>query len=156
MHESPLSAGPVTDPWGAQGMPSRLREALVRVTPDHPDAIEDLRSLYDRAVVFRDPIQEVRGIEAFLDVNRRLMRRMKKVAWTVKGVSGDEREIFMEWTMKATPKLGPSITVDGVTRARAVNGRIVDHRDYWDVGEMLASAVPGGARVLRALLSPFG
>jgi hypothetical protein len=47
----------------------RLADALIALTPDHPEAIERLRDHYDPSMVFRDPIQEVHGIEAFLAMN---------------------------------------------------------------------------------------
>ena len=142
---------------GAQPMtlPERLRDALVQLTPDNPSGIEALRELYGSAVVFRDPIQEVHGIEAFVDMNRRLMKKMKAVTWVIHRTLGDEELVVLEWTMTARPKIGPKVTVDGMTRASAKDGRIVDHRDYWDLGELVTSPLPGGVRILHALLSPF-
>ena len=63
--------------------------------------------------------------------------------------------MFLEWTMRGTTKLGLKVKVDGMTRARARDGRIYDHRDYWDLGELMASSVPGGQRILHTVLSPF-
>jgi len=133
----------------------RLRDALVALTPNRPDAVERLRPLYATSMVFHDPIQEVRGLDAFLAMNRRLLARMRTLEWTVSSSRGDESEVFLEWTMRGTPKLGPAIEVSGVTRARARDGVIFDHRDYWDMGELMASAVPGGQRFLTLLRSPF-
>lgn len=135
--------------------PVRLGDALVRLTPEHPEAIEDLRALYTNDMVFRDPIQEVRGIDEFLAMNRRLMRRMRSVEWSVTTAKGDENEVFLEWTMRGTTKLGLKVKVDGMTRARARDGQIYGHRDYWDLGELVASAVPGGQRILHTVLSRF-
>ena len=136
-------------------LPERLRQALVGLTPDHPEALEKLRPLYAHDMVFRDPIQEARGIDAFVALNERLLRRVRRLDWHVSAVSGNDEEFFLEWHMSAAPKLGPAIEVSGVTRARARDGLIVDHRDYWDMGEMLASAVPGGQRLLHLLRLPF-
>ena len=36
--------------------PIRLKDALVQLTPERPDAIEELRALYTPDMVFRDPI----------------------------------------------------------------------------------------------------
>ena len=133
----------------------RVRDALVQLSPDRPEALDRLRALYDPGVVFRDPVQEVRGVEAFLALNRRLLRRMRRLEWRVDSARGDEKEAFLEWTMTGAPKLGPALELAGVSRVRARDGLIVDHRDYWDVGELLASAVPGGQRFLRALRAPL-
>jgi limonene-1,2-epoxide hydrolase len=133
----------------------RLAAALVALTPERADAVDGLVPLYDPAMVFRDPIQRIRGREAFLAMNRRLLRRMRRLDWEIAAVHGSEDEVLVEWRMRCALKLGPSFDVCGVTRARARGGVIVDHRDYWDLGEMLASAFPGGQRVLEVLRAPF-
>lgn len=134
---------------------TRLRDTLVALTPDRPDAIDGLRAMYAPDILFRDPIQQVRGIDAFLAMNRRLLRRMRSLEWIVVTTAGDDREIFLEWTMRGRTKLGPMVSVDGMTRARARHGLIHDHRDYWDLGELLASSMPAGKRLLHALVSPL-
>lgn len=136
-------------------LPSRLRDALVALKPEHPESIEALRPLYTDDVVFQDPLQVVCGLDAFVAMNRRLLRRMRWLEWTLKAAKGDDEVVFLEWTMTGKTKLGPRIEVDGMTRARARGGRIFDHRDYWDLGELVASALPGGRRILRAVLSPI-
>jgi hypothetical protein len=133
----------------------RLRDALVALTPDHPDAVVALRPLYSPTMVFRDPIQELRGIDPFLEMNRRLLGRMRQLSWDVVASQGDEREAFLEWTMRGATRLGPVLEVSGVTRVRAHDGLVVDHRDYWDMGELVASALPSGQRLLSLLRAPF-
>ncbi len=134
---------------------ARLRDALVALTPDRPDAVDGLRAVYADDIVFRDPIQEVRGIDAFLAMNRRLLKRMRTLEWIVVTTADEGETIFLEWTMRGKTKLGPTVSVDGMTRARTRGGRIVDHRDYWDLGELLASSMPAGKRLLHALVSPL-
>jgi hypothetical protein len=80
---------------------------------------------------------------------------MRGLTWDVVAVHGDEHEAMLEWTMTGVLRLGPRLQVSGVTRVRARGGLIVDHRDYWDLGEMFASAVPGGQRLLELLRKPF-
>jgi ketosteroid isomerase-like protein len=143
------------DSSSTSSVAARLRDALVSLTPDRPEAIDALRALYADDMVFRDPIQEVRGIDAFLAMNRRLLHRMRTLEWTVETARGDDDEVFLEWTMTGKAKLGPMLRVHGVTRARARDGRIYDHRDYWDLGELIASSLPGGQRILYALRSPL-
>ena len=133
----------------------RLGQALRGLTPDRPDAVEGLCSLYEASMVFRDPIQEVRGVGAFLAMNRRLIGRMRRLEWGVQSICGDDNQAFLEWTMRGASKAGPAFELAGVSRVVAREGLIVDHRDYWDMGELLASAVPGGQRLLRWLRTPF-
>lgn len=136
-------------------LPDRLAQLLPRLTPDSPTIFDDLRALYADDIVFRDPIQEVHGIAAFIDLNRRLLGRMQTLAWDIHAAIGDDAYAVVEWTMRGKPKRGPAIAVDGVSRVHARAGRIVDHRDYWDLSELAASSVSFGERVRRTLLRPL-
>jgi limonene-1,2-epoxide hydrolase len=135
--------------------PTRVADVLSQLGPHRPDILDTLRAFYTDDIVFRDPIQEVRGIDAFIAMNRRLVRRMRTLQWTVTTAKGDDHDVFLEWTMRGKTKLGPTVKVDGMTHARARDGRIYDHRDYWDIGELMVSAVPGGQRMLHTVLSPL-
>jgi hypothetical protein len=42
-----------------------------------------------------------------------------------------------------------------MTRVTLREGRVVHHRDYWDLAELAASGVPAGHRILRAALRPL-
>lgn len=138
---------------------SSLRDSLTavfqRIGPSDPSAVEALRPLYAEGVVFEDPIQRVEGVEAFLDVNRRLVARAKKLAFDLERVIGDDDELVLVWRMTFQAKIGPEVQVDGVSHLRARGGKVTSHRDYWDLATLLASGVPGGERLLRLALRPF-
>ena len=136
-------------------LPDRLARFLPRLVPGSAEIFDELRELYDDAIRFRDPIQEVHGLAAFLDVNRRMLARMRALEWDIHEAIGDDTYAVVEWTMRGTPKRGPALAVDGVTRVHARGGKIVDHRDYWDLSELFASTVSFGERVRRTLLRPL-
>jgi steroid Delta-isomerase len=136
-------------------LPDRVARFLPRLVPNSPAIFDELRALYADDVRFRDPIQEVHGIAEFLELNRRLLDRMREIAWDIHAAIGDDSYAVVEWTMRGTPRRGPALAVDGVTRVRARGGRIVDHRDYWDLSELAASTLSFGERVRRALLRPL-
>lgn len=136
-------------------LPERLAVALKAVRPDSSDPIGQLRGLYADDMHFRDPIQQLDGLPAFLAMNEHLLKRLKKLDWEIRGARGDETYAMLEWTMRATTRFGAAMSVDGATVVHARAGRIVDHRDYWDVGEMMASLLPGGLRLLHLLRKPL-
>ena len=136
-------------------LPERLADVLTRMVPAHPEVYEELRALYADDIEFRDPIQVQHGIEDFIAANRRLIGRMRALEWQMHGAVGDDRTAVIEWTMFGTPKFGPAVRVDGVTRARPRAGKISDHRDYFDFDELLTSGLPAGTRILRLLRRPF-
>ncbi|MEO7112494.1 MAG: nuclear transport factor 2 family protein [Polyangiaceae bacterium] len=136
-------------------LPERIRELLENLRPGDATSVENLRAVYDTDVSFEDPIQKVRGVEEFIALNHRLLDRAKELVFTVESAAGTDEQLFLTWKMRCVPKLGPSINVDGATHLRAKSGRVVYHRDYWDLGEMFASAIPGGHTALRFLLKPL-
>lgn len=136
-------------------LPQRLSALLVDLVPGRPEVFDQIHALYAYDVVFRDPIQIVRGLPDFIAMNQRLLGKMKFLEWTIRGAWGDDEAATLEWTMRGKPKLGPTVEVDGMSRVRAREGKIVDHRDYWDLAELAASGIPYGQRALYAVLRPF-
>ncbi len=132
-----------------------IRELLENLRPEDPNSVENLRAVYADDVSFEDPIQKVTGIDAFIALNHRLLGRAKELVFEVESATGNSEEIFLAWTMRCVPKFGPTIHVDGVTHIHARDGKVVRHRDYWDLGELFASAIPGGHQALRFLLKPM-
>jgi limonene-1,2-epoxide hydrolase len=139
----------------APSLRDAILSAFTRLSADDLSALEDLRPLYAGDVTFEDPVQKVEGVEAFLDVNRRLARKARELSFAIERVAGDDAEFFITWHMRLRPKLGPLFELDGVSHLRAEGGKVRYHRDYWDLAALFASAVPGGQRILRALLKPL-
>lgn len=137
------------------GLSGRLADVLVKLVPGRPEVFDELRALYAHDLVFQDPIQIVRGLPDFIAMNERLLGRMKTLEWTILGAWDGEDSACLEWNMTGRPKLGPELSVDGMTRVRARDGKLVHHRDYWDLAELGTSALPQGNRLLRAVLKPF-
>jgi limonene-1,2-epoxide hydrolase len=132
-----------------------ILSAFTRLSADDLSPLEELRPLYADDVSFEDPVQKVEGIEAFLDVNRRLAHKARELSFSVDRVVGDDTELFVTWHMRIRPKVGPLFELDGVSHLRAEGGKVRYHRDYWDLATLFASAVPGGQRILRTLLKPL-
>ncbi len=111
---------------------------------------------YADDVVFRDPIQTLNGKRAFERMNRHLAARSKDFRFDLLDETGSGDVVFLRWCMHLTPNFGPTMAVEGVSYLRVNEARLVtEHVDYWDLPSFFASAVPGGERVLRALLKPL-
>src|SRR5262245_23994562 len=139
----------------APSLRDAIASAFTRLSADDPSSLEELRALYADDMTFEDPIQKVQGIDAFVGLNRRLARRSRELSFSIERVVGDDTEFFIIWHMRFRPKIGPLFELDGVSHARAEGGQVRHQRDYWDLAALFASAVPGGQRVLRALLKPL-
>lgn len=139
-----------------------LREELTTVLErfdvhDREPFLADIRRLYGDNVFFRDPMQQAEGLPAFLDVNRRMGKGAKEVRFQVRDSTGDDILFYLHWTMRFVPRLGPALSVEGVSRIRAEDRRVVEHIDYWDLGELFTSALPGatGRKLLHLVFKPF-
>lgn len=117
--------------------------------------LDELRELYADDVHFQDPIQTVRGLDAFIEMNRSLISKVRELSFEVTASAGSDEEMFLAWTMTFAPKHGPRVEVDGTSHVRTEHGKVVYHRDYWDIAGMFAGAIPGGRRLLSAILKPF-
>ena len=136
-------------------LPERLAAGLAALSPHDLPTVEAFRALYHPDVEFRDPVQSLRGLEAFIAMNYRLLRRSKELSFEIHRTSGDDALCFLVWTARFVPKFGPRMEVEGVSELEAKDGLVVRHRDYWDLGELAASSIPGGRRILAAILRPF-
>ena len=90
------------------------------------------RQWYADDVHFQDPTQERQGIQAYLQAQEGLIRRcddvyLKPLAVAIEGPCG-----FVEWEMGLKIK-GLEFVYPGTSRLQFNSeGRIVDHRDYFD------------------------
>lgn len=138
-----------------EALASRLVALFEAASPGDTATVEALTDLYDPAVRFTDPVQHADGRDAFLEANRRLVRRTRVLSFRIHDKAVTDANIFLTWTMHLALKLGPELVEEGVTHLRVSNGKVIEHRDFWDITAFLSSAVPGGRRLLRAAFKPF-
>jgi hypothetical protein len=136
-----------------QELAVRLRDVYVSFAHDAEGALTRLADLYDRDVVFRDPLQTLNGCEAFVAMNRRVMTRARHLSFDVKDSLGGGDSLFLAWTMSYAPRRGPTLVFEGASYARVQGGVIVEQRDYWDLLSSLAESIPI-VRNLYAALAP--
>jgi limonene-1,2-epoxide hydrolase len=134
-----------------QTVAEQLRDIFRDFERDGERAVARLEPLYDRDVVFRDPLQTVTGRAAFLAMNRRILARARRLSFEMGEALGGEDSLFLTWTMTYEPRLGPTIVFEGATHARLRDGRIYLQRDYWDMLSSLAQSLPGVRGVYAAL-----
>ena len=90
------------------------------------------RDLYAADVQFEDPTQKRQGINAYIKAQQDLLRRCDDVFLEADSVVVSEGTAFVEWRMGLKIK-GIEFVYPGVSRLRfGADGRIVDHRDYFD------------------------
>ena len=89
-------------------------------------------NLYNKNVKFIDPTQEKNGIDAYIEAQDGLIKRCDDIYLESHSIAINERIAFVEWTMGLKIK-GIEFIYDGTTRLIFDDeGKIKEHRDYFD------------------------
>lgn len=108
---------------------------------------------YREDVVFKDSIQEIRGLEDFRAMCRRLTGRCKQLRMHLPSVVKGEDCIFIQWEMTMMFKRYPSSTLYGTTKLELdEDGRIRRQRDYFDLWGDIFDNIPWFARPYRRFM----
>ncbi len=113
---------------------------------------------YDKDVIFRDSIQEIRGIDDFKAMTERLTKRSKDLKMNVVKSFMHENDIFVEWEMTISFKKRPSSIMYGTSRITLNSeGKIVNQRDYYDLwGDIFDNIPRFGKAYRRFMIRKFG
>ncbi|KAF0652457.1 hypothetical protein L107_13583 [Cyanobium sp. Copco_Reservoir_LC18] len=116
---------------------------------------EQWRAVYDESVHFTDPTQERQGLEAYIVAQEGLLQRCDDVYLEPVAVALSGDVAFVEWTMGLKIK-GIEFIYPGTSRLRlGADGRIVDHRDYFDFVGPTFTPVPLVGGFVRWLYGRF-
>lgn len=119
----------------------KLYETLHTISPD------DLATIYSDDITFIDPITTHHGIENVKSYFSQLLAETDYCKFDILSVSETIAQqpinytVTWEMTLKLEIRKSP-ISLQGVTLLKIANNRIVYHRDYYDLGEMVYENVP--------------
>jgi hypothetical protein len=113
---------------------------------------------YSPDIVFRDTIQEIRGIEEFKAMCGRLAARSKSLRMEVRSVAREGRVFFLEWKMILAFEKYPDCSLCGCSRLSIdENGLIAEQRDYYDLWGDIFDRIPRfGPAYRRFMRRKFG
>ena len=108
---------------------------------------------YDEHIIFRDSIQEVRGLEAFSTMTARLAARSKDLKMNIVRAVMQDNIIFIEWEMTISYKKNPSSVLYGSSRL-TINeqGKIAEQRDYYDLWGDIFDNIPRFGKMYRKFM----
>ncbi len=116
---------------------------------------EQWRALYAEDVHFSDPTQERQGLNAYIVAQEGLLQRCDDVFLEPGAVALSGDVAFVEWTMGLKIR-GIEFLYPGASRLRlGADGRIVDHRDYFDFVGPTFTPVPLVGGFVRWLYGRF-
>jgi len=121
------------------GVPSR--ERLVEI------ACEGVR--------FRDPFNDLRGIEALRRLLTHTRDRLPGARFEVLDTAWSGSTAYLRWTMRAQVRVLGDWRVEGMSELRfAPDGRGAEHLDYWDAAGQFYGRLPVIGPLLRWLSRP--
>lgn len=88
---------------------------------------------YSQDIVFKDTIQEIRGIADFTAMTDRLAKRSRDLEYIIHSSVMEGDLIFIEWEMVISYKKYPKSSVFGASRITLREGKIIYQRDYYDL-----------------------
>ena len=113
------------------------------------------RELYDVNVQFQDPTQKREGIEAYIQAQDGLVRRCDDVYLTPGAIAIEGNIAFVEWEMGLKIK-GIEFIYPGTSRlCFNEEGKVCDHRDYFDFVGLTFEPVPVVGGLVRWLYKRF-
>ena len=120
--------------------------------------MEDLSSLYHQDIQFVDPITTHRGLDAVKAYFAGLLESTASCRFDIHSLiepvenQRSQYSHIAEWTMHLTlRKQTKVISVDGVSLLRVADGKIIYHRDYYDLGEMVYEHIPVLKQILKII-----
>ena len=108
---------------------------------------------YDNDILFRDSVQELRGIDEFTAMTERLTKRSKDLSMKIVNAVMEENIVFLEWEMTIKFKKNPSSVLYGTSRLTlSENGKITAQRDYYDLWGDIFDNIPGFGKAYRRFM----
>ncbi|MGL6111682.1 MAG: nuclear transport factor 2 family protein [Rubrivivax sp.] len=129
----------------------RIIEAFERLQPAD---VERLGEIYTDDARFKDPFNEVQGVAAIQQVFRHMFVALREPRFVIRDVVCDGDQCFLSWDFRFRMRRFRSDEqcIRGGSHLRlARDGRISEHRDYWDAAEELYEKLPLVGALVRWL-----
>jgi steroid Delta-isomerase len=135
------------------------RAALMRLIPWFesltPQSLQRLGDFYAADARFKDPFNEVHGVAAITRIFEHMFVSLHGPRFVVTQQLVDGAQAFLVWEFRFRFKRGDTATEQVIRGGSHLtlddDGRISDHRDYWDAAEELYEKLPGLGILMRWL-----
>ena len=107
-----------------------------------PNSLTELPGIYAEQATFKDPFNEVRGLPAIHTVFSHMFETLTRPRFVVLNTMTQGDEAWITWNFLIQRPQG-EWSIHGATHLRyAEDGRIKQHRDYWDPAQELYARLP--------------
>ena len=139
--------------------PTESRAAVARISAYFetlsPPSLADIGTLYTPDARFKDPFNEVRGVPAIRGIFEHMFHNLHQPRFVVTQQVVDGAQVFLVWEFRFRFQRFDTTTEQvirgGSHLVLAPDGRISDHRDYWDAAEELYEKLPVVGGLMRWL-----
>ncbi len=119
-----------------------------------------LDTLYHSEICFIDPAHTLEGLPALKRYFTSLYDNVRSIRFAFDARMQSGNQAFVTWTMEIShPRLakGQPVTVDGCSHLTfAPDGRVIRHRDYFDLGAMIYEHLPLMGGLIRTVKKRLG
>lgn len=116
-----------------------------------PESLDQLEKYVTPDVRFRDPFNDVRGVDAMRRVLLHMFQNVGPVAFRVSWIAADRDACLMRWTFLGRLR-GKDWTFEGMSSIRfTADGLVSEHVDYWDGATALYERLPVIGPILASI-----
>lgn len=120
-----------------------------------PEKLERFPDFYGPDAYFKDPFNEVRGVEAIQRIFAHMFQQLDAPRFVVTERVADSDGVMLVWEFSfRTRQWGRGVTqvIRGVSHLKfGADGKVCYHRDYWDAAEELYMKLPVIGSLMRGL-----
>lgn len=125
-----------------------------------PETVASIADIYTEDACFRDPFNDVTGIEAIKHIFADMFVRLEGPRFTIIETIEQDHGAMLIWDFDfriRTLKPEQDRRIHGASHIRfGVDGRVHYHRDYWDAAGELYEQLPVVGRLMRFLKKRMG
>lgn len=114
--------------------------------------LESLKQLYHPDIEFIDPAHRVKGIDELMRYFSDLFSNINTCSFDISDTCQSGSEGFITWIMSFShPKInhGRDVKVYGTSHIKFKEDKVIYHRDYFDLGQMIYEQLPVLGVVIR-------
>jgi len=141
---------------------SQQRSKLIRSTFNglRQDTLSLLDAFYDPSIVFEDPVGKIEGLKGMKKYYENMYKNVQEIRFDFvdEVVQGPAHVAVWEMHLKAKGLNGGEEVIllgNSLIKFDSGSGKVIYHRDYFDMGEMVYEHIPVLGTIIRAIRKRF-
>jgi hypothetical protein len=128
---------------------ARLADWYARLSPE---SLREIEQLYAPRARFKDPFNDVEGVDAIRLVFDHMFATLREPRFAVVDAVCDEHACLLVWDFDFRRSSGRVMRIHGASHVTFdSDARVTNHRDYWDAAEELYEKLPLIGSLMRTL-----